>query len=79
MVTGGMRRPSYEELARTVDEFETHLAPADWRTGLDTECARELAQALSRLQATARQVLAAALDASIARLGRERLGELVEP
>ena len=65
--------------ARFVDLFETHLAPADWRTGLDTERARELAQALSRLQATARQVLAAALDASMARLGRERLGELIEP
>jgi hypothetical protein len=29
------------------------------------------------LQSTARQVLAAALDASVARLGRERLGALV--
>jgi DNA-binding transcriptional MerR regulator len=65
--------------ARFVGLFETHLAPADWRAGLDTERARELAQTLARLQATARQVLAAALDASIARLGRERLGELVEP
>jgi DNA-binding transcriptional MerR regulator len=65
--------------ARFIGLFETHLAPADWREGLDTEQSRELAQALARLQATARQVLAAALDASIARLGRERLGELVEP
>lgn len=65
--------------ARFVGLFESHLAPADWRAGLDTEQARELAQTLARLQATARQVLAAALDASIARLGRERLGELVEP
>jgi len=65
--------------ARFVGLFETHLAPADWRTGLDTERARELAQTLARLQAIARQVLAAALDASIARFGRERLGELVEP
>jgi DNA-binding transcriptional MerR regulator len=65
--------------ARFVGLFETHLAPADWRAGLDTERARELAQTLARLQATARQVLAATLDASIARLGRERLGELVEP
>lgn len=64
--------------ARFVSLFETHLAPADWRSGLDTERARELAQTLGRLQATARQVLAAALDASVARLGRERLGELVE-
>ncbi len=64
--------------ARFVGLFETHLAPADWRAGLDTERARDLAQTLARLQATARQVLAAALDASVARLGRERLGELVE-
>ena len=64
--------------ARFVGLFETYLAPADWRAGRDTERARELAQTLGRLQATARQVLAAALDASVARLGRERLGELVE-
>jgi DNA-binding transcriptional MerR regulator len=63
---------------RFVGLFETYLAPADWRAGLDTERARELAQTLGRLQATARQVLAAALDASVARLGRERLGELIE-
>jgi DNA-binding transcriptional MerR regulator len=63
---------------RFVGLFETYLAPADWRAGLDTELARELAQTLGRLQATARQVLAAALDASVARLGRERLGELIE-
>jgi DNA-binding transcriptional MerR regulator len=65
--------------ARFIGLFETHLAPADWRAGLDTEQARELVQTLARLQATARQVLAAALDASMARLGRERLGELIEP
>ena len=64
--------------ARFVGLFETYLAPADWRAGLDTERTRELAHTLGRLQATARQVLAAALDASVARLGRERLGELVE-
>jgi DNA-binding transcriptional MerR regulator len=65
--------------ARFIGLFETHLAAADWRAGLDSEQARELAQTLARLQATARQVLAAALDASIARLGRERLGELIAP
>jgi DNA-binding transcriptional MerR regulator len=65
--------------ARFIGLFETHLAPADWRAGLDTEQARELVHTLARLQATARQVLAAALDASMARLGRERLGELIEP
>jgi hypothetical protein len=34
--------------------------------------------ALARLQATARHVLAAALDSSVARIGRERLGELID-
>lgn len=63
--------------SRFVGLFETHLAPDEWRTSLDTERARELAETLARLQAIARQVLAAALDASIARLGRERLGELI--
>jgi DNA-binding transcriptional MerR regulator len=58
--------------------FETYLAPADWQRGLDTDEARELAHTLARLQSTARQVLAAALDASVARLGRERLGALIE-
>jgi hypothetical protein len=64
--------------ARFVAVFETHLAPTDWRQGLDTEEARELARTLDRLQSTTRQVLAAALDASVARIGRERLGELIE-
>jgi DNA-binding transcriptional MerR regulator len=65
--------------ARFIALFEAHLAPADWRQGLDSEQARELANSLARLQSTARQVLAAALDASVARLGRERLGELIRP
>jgi DNA-binding transcriptional MerR regulator len=65
--------------ARFVGLFEQHLAPDDWQSGLDTDRARELARTLARLQAIARQVLAAALDASVARLGRERLGELIEP
>lgn len=68
-----------EIAARFIDLFEAHLAPADWQTGLDTDQARQLAQTLAKLQATARQVLAAALDASIGRLGRERLGELIKP
>jgi hypothetical protein len=65
--------------ARFITLFETRLAPDDWRRALDTDETRELARTLARLQATARQVLAAALDASVARLGRERLGELIEP
>lgn len=65
--------------SRFISLFEQHLAPDDWQDGLDTDQTRELAHTLARLQATARQVLAAALDASVARLGRERLGELIEP
>ena len=64
--------------ARFIALFETHLAPADWRAELDSERARDLAHTLARLQLVARQVLGAALDASVARLGRERLAELIE-
>lgn len=64
--------------ARFIALFEAHLAPADWRAELDSERARELAHTLARLQLVARQVLGAALDASVARLGRERLAELIE-
>lgn len=64
---------------RFVKVFEDHLAPASWPTDLDTETARRLAETLARLQATARQVVIAALDASVARVGRERLAALVEP
>jgi DNA-binding transcriptional MerR regulator len=61
---------------RFVTIFETHLAPGDWRTGLNDERARELATNLAQLQATARQVLVAALDDSVARIATERLSEL---
>lgn len=64
--------------ARFVALFEARLAPADWQRGLDSEETRELAHTLARVQSIARHVLAAALDASVARLGRERLGELIE-
>jgi DNA-binding transcriptional MerR regulator len=64
---------------RFVTVFERHLAPASWQTDLGTEEVGELAQTLARLQATARQVLVAALDSSVAKLGRERLGQLIEP
>jgi DNA-binding transcriptional MerR regulator len=66
-----------EIAARFITLFEDHLAPDDWRSDLDTDEARALARTLARLQSTARQVLVAALDASVARLGRTRLGELV--
>lgn len=64
--------------SRFVDLFEAHLAPDNWQENLDTERARHLAHTLAELQVTAKQVLASALDASIARLGRERLAELVQ-
>jgi DNA-binding transcriptional MerR regulator len=64
--------------ARFITIFETRLAPENWQEGLDTDRARELATTLAQLQATARIVLLAALDASVARLGRERLAELIE-
>lgn len=69
-----------DEIAeRFITIFEAHLAPDDWKSGLDTDQAATLATTLARLQVTARQVLVAALDASVAHLGRERLGELIEP
>lgn len=64
--------------ARFITIFETHLAPENWKDGLDDDEARALATTLAQLQATARQVLLAALDSSVARLGRERLGELID-
>jgi DNA-binding transcriptional MerR regulator len=63
---------------RFVRIFEDHLAPDEWQNELGTEEARALAEALARLQATARQVIVAALHASLARLGRERLGALID-
>lgn len=68
-----------DEIAdRFIELFEHFLAPGDWRRDLDTDEARSLATTLARLGTTARQALAAALDASIARLGRERLGQLLD-
>ncbi len=64
---------------RFITIFENYLAPENWQKGLDSDTARELATALAQLQANARQILVAALDASVARLGRDRLGELIQP
>ena len=64
---------------RFITIFERCLAPQDWQSGLNADDARQLATTLAQLQATARQVLVVALDASVARLGRERLGELLQP
>jgi hypothetical protein len=51
--------------------------PADWRDGLDGAAASQLGATLGRLQALARQVVVAGLDASLARAGRARLGSLL--
>lgn len=63
---------------RFVNVFEQHLAPRDWQKDLDTESAHALAATLARLQTSARQVLVAALDASVAKVGRERLAMLID-
>jgi hypothetical protein len=62
-----------------VDLFEEQLAPSRWRDDLDDERAHELATTLAQLQVTARQVVAAALDASLRRIGRQRLTQLIDP
>jgi DNA-binding transcriptional MerR regulator len=68
-----------DEIAgRFISVFETYLTPDDWKRSLDSDEARKLATTLAELKANARQVLVAALDASIARIGRERLGELID-
>jgi len=62
---------------RFISVFENHLLPPDWSDGLDRKQADALAATLAQLQTTARQVVAAALDASIARQGSKRLGEFI--
>jgi DNA-binding transcriptional MerR regulator len=62
---------------RFIDVFEHHLAPDDWRDGLSAERADELTRTLAQLQALARHVLTAALDGSVAELGRRRLSQLL--
>lgn len=63
--------------ARFVALFEAHVAPEGWQAGLDDDVATSLAAELSQLHALARQIVVAALDDSIARAGRARLGELL--
>lgn len=67
-----------EIAALFVRRFEEHVAPADWSTDLDSDATRDLATVLARLHQAAHQVVAAALDASLARAGRARLGQLLE-
>lgn len=63
--------------ARFLDLFETHLAPEDWQHDLTADRAQDLAATLSELKVLSRDVLAAALDRSIAHLGTERLADLL--
>ena len=77
----------WEQLVQTTDGiaerfialFEEHLLPDAWEQDLDADRATELADALQQLRDTARQVVAAALDTSIARLGTQRLAALLGP
>ena len=63
--------------ARFIAVFEDHLLPAGWERGLDPGDVERVATTLARLRQTAGQVVAAALDASLAELGTKRLAELV--
>ena len=62
---------------RFIGVFEDHLLPEGWREHLDPDTVRELAATLRRLQHLAGQVTLAALDASVAKVGSRRVGELV--
>jgi hypothetical protein len=48
----------------------------DWRQDLTASNTEALAATLAQLGQTARQVLVASLDASIAKVGSQRLGEI---
>ncbi len=71
-VTDGIAR-------RFIGVFEDHLLPPDWQHDLDSGRAAALAATLAQLHQTAGQVLAAALDASVAREGSKRLAALLPP
>src|SRR4051812_29925228 len=57
---------------RFIDLFERWVLPGDWRAQLTTERTHELATALQQLRDIVDQVLVAAMDASIARVGAAR-------
>lgn len=63
---------------RFIGLFEAHLAPKNWRKNLTAKKIDGLAETLAQLQVNARQVVVAALDTSVARHGRDRLGELID-
>ena len=63
--------------ARFVAVFEHHLLPPTWRDGLDDDHIAALAHTLQQLRLNAEQVLLAALDTSIAKIGASRFAELM--
>ena len=72
----------FDDVTRTAAFEPVGTHPDHQRRGLGRALMAEPraeARTLAKLQATARHVLAAALDASVGRLGRERLGGLIEP
>ena len=62
---------------RFIALFEQHVLPAGAPEDIDAAQAGELAATLAQLHQLAGQVLAAALDASIARLGAQRFAALL--
>jgi DNA-binding transcriptional MerR regulator len=62
--------------SRFIDLFERWMLPKDWRSELTDERARELSTTLGRLRGIADEVIAAAMDASVARIGADRLAEI---
>ena len=73
-------RAMTDEIAeRFIDLFETHLLPAPRRTRPRRDERARLAETLAQLRRLSGQVLAAALDASIAERGTDRLGRWLPP
>lgn len=73
-----LRATTDEIAARFIGLFEQHLLPEDWEARIARGDRTELAATLEQLRQTARQVLTAALDASIASVGAERLAAVLE-
>jgi len=77
----------WEHLAKVTDGiarrfiaiFEGDVLPDRWEDELDAAETSEQASALARLRLAGGQVVAAALNASLAKVGKKRLGELVGP
>jgi DNA-binding transcriptional MerR regulator len=64
--------------ARFIDLFERWVLPAEWRLNLDAARTAELSLSLARLRRIADDVVAAAMDGSLARLGADRLAEIAQ-